>query len=141
MGLFAKKKESAGLPPLAVLEYRTGDGRHWGFHYRLFREENATVLSYSRVMPEELQRIAAPEGTLEAAWEILERAHVRAWDGFDRCRQSRGRTKRWLLYLTFEDGTHLRAEGCGVYPKHHEEMENDLLSLLNGCIDIDPNIP
>ena len=96
------------------------------------------MLHYSRVMPEQLQCIAAPEAVWEELMAIAERYDVMSWDGFDRCRpKGGGRTKRWLLYLTFAEGGHLRAEGCGAYPKEHEEMENEMLYLLNGLVDMD----
>ena len=135
MGLFQKKTAQRELLPLTSLEYRTGDGRHWGFHYRLFRERESTVLNFSRVMPEQLQRIAVPETVWEKVTDILKKYDVIAWDGFDRCRLNHGRTKRWLLYLTFVDGSDLRAEGCGAYPKNHEAAEDELLLLLNSLID------
>lgn len=125
------------MPPLAAWEYRTGDGWHWGFHYRLSRENGRTMLHYSREMPERLQCIAAPDSVWEDLRKLADQYGVMSWAGFDRCRTNVGRTKRWLLYLVFEDGTSLRAEGCGYYPKNHEKAENEMLTLLNGLIDID----
>lgn len=135
MAIFGKKKEKIALPPCTVWEYRSGDGWHWGFHYRLVREQDGTKLHYSRVMPEQLQCIAAPESVWEELSAIADRYDLMSWSGFDRCKPKNGRTKRWLLYLTFADGGHLRAEGCGAYPKFHEEAENEMLRLLNTLID------
>lgn len=137
MSIFRKKKEPTPIPPLAALEYRTGDGWHWGFHYRLSKENGGTLLHYSREMPEQLQCIAAPETVWEELRTLCDRYDVMSWAGFDQCRTNVGRTKRWLLYLTFSDGETLRAEGCGVYPKNHEKAENELLFLLNNLIDIE----
>ena len=68
--------------------------------------------------------------------ELGDRYHITAWAGYNECRLRTPRTKRWLLYITFADGTSLRAEGCGAAPKGHEQWENDLLALLNFCIDV-----
>lgn len=136
MGLFGRKTEKKPLPPLAAWEYRCGDGRHWGFHYRVTRGEDKVLLQYSRVMPECIETIAAQDALWEGLTALAEQYDIMAWNGYNTCRPRTDRTKRWLLYLTFTDGTMLRAEGCGAAPRGHEKMEEAMLSLLNGCIDL-----
>ena len=136
MPLFGRKKEIVPLPPIAQWEYRCGDGHHWGFHYRVAEEQNHVRLTYSRTMPEHLESIAAPAVLWQQLSELGDRYHITAWAGYNECRLRTPRNKRWLLYITFTDGTFLRAEGCGAAPKGHEQWENDLLALLNSCIDV-----
>lgn len=135
MALFGKKA-ARPMPPLAAWEYRCGDGRHWGFHYRVTPREGGTLLQYSRVMPEQIESIPASAELWDGLLALAQQYDIMSWEGFDTCRPRTGRTKRWLLYLTFTDGTTLRAEGCGAAPHGHQEMEEAMLALLNGCIDI-----
>lgn len=137
MALFGRKKEIVPLPPIAQWEYRCGDGHHWGFHYRVAEEQDHVRLTYSRTMPEHLESIAAPAVLWQQLSELGDRYHITAWAGYNECRLRTPRTKRWLLYITFADGTSLRAEGCGAAPKGHEQWENDLLALLNSYFEYD----
>lgn len=136
MALFGKAKENTPLPPVAAWEYRCGDGRYWGFHYRLSRREGKSWLSYSRVMPERVESIPVPETLWEQLAALGSEYGVLQWAGFERRRPRTDRTKRWLLYITFEDGTDLRAEGCGAAPARHEQWEDAFLTLLNSHIDL-----
>lgn len=136
MALFSRKKQAESLPPVAQWEYRCGDGHHWGFHYRLTEENGRVRLTYSRTMPERPESIAAPPELWGQLAELGDRYHITGWAGYNECRLRTPRTKRWLLYITFTDGTNLRAEGCGAAPKGHDRWENDLLALLNGSIDV-----
>lgn len=105
MALFGRKKEIVPLPPIAQWEYRCGDGHHWGFHYRVAEEQDHVRLTYSRTMPEHLESIAAPAVLWQQLSELGDRYHITAWAGYNECRLRTPRTKRWLLYITFADGT------------------------------------
>ena len=117
MALFGRKKQIPPLPPVSQWEYRCGDGHHWGVHYRVAEEQDHVRLTYSRTMPEHLESIAAPAVLWQQLSELGDRYHITAWAGYNECRLRTPRTKRWLLYITFTDGTFLRAEGCGAAPK------------------------
>ena len=69
-------------------------------------------------------------------YQRAERYRLQDWAGYNECRPRTPRTKRWLLYLTFADGSALRAEGCGAAPRSHDKWEDELLALLNSCIDL-----
>ena len=136
MALFGRKTVAAPLPPIARWEYRCGDGHHWGYHYCVSREDGQVRLGYSRVMPERMESIAAPQELWQKLTELAERYRLQEWAGYNECRPRTPRTKRWLLYLTFADGSALRAEGCGAAPRSHDKWEDELLALLNSCIDL-----
>lgn len=136
MALFGRKTVAAPLPPIARWEYRCGDGRHWGYHYCVSRKDGQVRLGYSRVMPERMESIAAPQELWQKLTELAERYRLQDWAGYNECRPRTPRTKRWLLYLTFADGSALRAEGCGAAPRSHDKWEDELLALLNSCIDL-----
>ena len=110
MSLFGKAKEHTPLPPVAAWEYRCGDGRYWGFHYRLTRREGKSYLAYSRVMPERIESIPVQEELWQQLEELAGRYGVAEWVGFERRRPRTDRTKRWLLYLVFEDAIKMMKE-------------------------------
>ena len=136
MALFGRKKQIPPLPPVCQWEYRCGDGHHWGFHYRVTEEPDRVRLTYSRTMPERMESIAAPPELWQQLAQLGDRAQITAWNGYNECRLRTPRTKRWLLYITFTDGTFLRAEGCGAAPRGHDRWETDFLALLNSHIDV-----
>ena len=106
MALFGRKKQIPPLPPVSQWEYRCGDGHHWGFHYRVTEEPDRVRLTYSRTMPERMESIAAPPELWQQLAQLGDRAQITAWNGYNECRLRTPRTKRWLLYITFTDGTH-----------------------------------
>ena len=106
MALFGRKKQIPPLPPVSQWEYRCGDGHHWGFHYRVTEEPDRVRLTYSRTMPERMESIAAPPELWQQLAQLGDRAQITAWAGYNECRLRTPRTKRWLLYITFTDGTH-----------------------------------
>ena len=73
MALFGRKTVAAPLPPIARWEYRCGDGHHWGYHYCVSREDGQVRLGYSRVMPERMESIAAPQELWQKLTELAER--------------------------------------------------------------------
>ena len=106
MALFGRKKQIPPLPPVSQWEYRCGDGHHWGFHYRVTEEPDRVRLTYSRTMPERMESIAAPPELWQQLAQLGDHAQITAWNGYNECRLRTPRTKRWLLYITFTDGTH-----------------------------------
>lgn len=85
-------------------------------------------------MPEHLESIAAPAVLWRQLSELGDRYHITAWARYNECRL-RTPYQALALCITFADDTSLRAE-ARRRPKGHEQWENDLLALLNSCIDV-----
>ena len=99
-------------------------------------EQDHVRLTYSRTMPEHLESIAAPAVLWQQLSELGDRYHITAWAGYNELPPAHP------PYQALATVYHLRrwyqpaGGGLRRRPKGHEQWENDLLALLNSCIDV-----
>ena len=117
--------------------YSTGNYIYGSVSYDISFENEKYILTIKldNVAPEDAVKIEINNTILENVLAILNKYHVKEWNGFNKSDQNVLDGNSFNMTITEKDETHISAHGYMMWPENYREVKQELDELFKNILD------